>query len=78
MSTFAAFTNVYTNKPILLNVGAITALEPLEGALVRTKVYMHEQTYEVKEPIQAFFQQPPKQEPQDSGLAEVSTEGVPI
>lgn len=82
MSTFMPFTNIFTNKPILLNIGAITALEPIEATptytLDHTKVYMTEQVFEVKEPIQAFFQQPPQQEPPDSGKAEVSTEGVPI
>lgn len=82
MSTFMRFTELYTNRPILLNISAIVTLAPVmeDGKVIGTRVTIgdREEKLDVKEPIEAFFQQPPQSDPPDSGKAEVSTEGVPI
>ena len=82
MSTFMKFTELYTNRPVLLNIGAIVMLAPVmqDDKVIGTRVAIgnREEKLDVKEPIEAFFQQPPQADPPDSGKAEVSTEGVPI
>lgn len=83
MSTFMKFTELYTNRPILLNIGAIVALAPVmqDDKVLGTRVTIgdREEALDVKEPIEAFFQQPaPQQDSPDSGKSESSVSGTPI
>lgn len=83
MSTFMKFTDLYSNKPVLINLGAVVALRVVAVSenepIPHTEVFLTDDiVLYVKEPISAFFQQPPQTDPPDSGKAEVSTEGVPI
>jgi hypothetical protein len=80
MSTFMAFTDLYSNSPVFINIGVIEALKPFEASetyVAHTAVYIGERAICVKEPIQAFFQQPPKQEP-PTAVAEPKDSGLPI
>jgi hypothetical protein len=70
MSTFMKFTELYTNRPILLSIGAIVTLAPVmqDDKVLGTRVGLGvNYDLDVKEPIDAFFQQPPQQERPDSG-----------
>lgn len=74
MSTFMKFTNLYSDKPILINLGAVVALKVSSVSerepIPHTEVFLTDDlVLYVKEPIEAFFQQPPQQEPPDSGKA---------
>lgn len=80
MSTFMKFTELYTNRPVLLNIGAIVTLAPVmqDDKVTGTRVGMDLGTLDVKEPIEAFFPAPPQQDPPDSGKSESSVSGTPI
>lgn len=82
MSTFMKFTDLYSNKPVLINLGAVTALrvatQTEETPIAHTVVFLGDLIILVKEPIEAFFQQPPQQEPPDSGKAVDPVSGTPI
>lgn len=81
MSTFMKFTELYTNRPVLLNIGAIVMLAPVmqDDKVLGTRVGLGtDYDLDVKEPIEAFFQQPPQQEPPDSGKAVDPVFGTPI
>lgn len=82
MSTFMKFTELYTNRPVLLNIGAIVMLTPVmqDDKVLGTRVGLGtDYDLDVKEPIEAFFQQPvPQQDSPDSGKSESSVSGTPI
>lgn len=82
MSTFMKFTHLYTNRPVLLNIGAIVTLDPVmqDDKVIGTQVGISgsKEPLDVKEPIEAFFQAPPQQDSPDSGKSESSVSGTPI
>ena len=67
---FKVLTNVFTNRPILIRLDQVVALEEVivEGMPNTTKVQVGPVTYQVKKRIQSFFAAP-KQDPPDSGKA---------
>jgi hypothetical protein len=73
MSTFMKFTELYANRPILLNIGAIVTLAPVmqDDKVLGTRVGLGtDYALDVKEPIEAFFQRPTQADPPDSGKGE--------
>ena len=75
---FKVLTNIFTNRPILIRLDQVVALEEVvvEGLPNSTKVQVGPVTYQVKEPIQSFFARPKPADVPDSGLSEVS--GSPV